>query len=254
MDLMYYLRVVGRHWLIAVIGLALTVGLTAIFVQRQPSVYQSTGTMVVRPRALNAEEGVRAIDALTRGVEISSTYAAIARSDLIGDRAKANIDPELDTSGTSISSEVVTSTMLVDVSVAGPDPEVVTALAREITDESVAYVTELQNVYELEVIDQPETPGDPIAPNRTLLLGTGLFFGVAVGVVFALLAEAASRTARLRRRYARSQTGPSEWLRRLVSDDSSAASARSEAAQIRDAEPMLAGQRQSGRRSRRSSA
>jgi uncharacterized protein involved in exopolysaccharide biosynthesis len=219
MDLTYYLRVVGRHWFVAVIGLVITVGLTAVFVQRQPSVYQSTGTMVVRPRPVNTEDGVRAIDTLTRGVEISSTYATIARSDLIRDRAKANIDPELDISGTSISSEVVTSTSILEVSVTGGDPDVVHALAAEVTRQTVAYVGELQEVFELQIIDEPQLPDDPIAPNRPLMLATGAVFGIIVGVLFALIAEAVSGPARARRRYARSRFGRGERFRKLIEDD-----------------------------------
>lgn len=213
MDLTYYLRTIGRHWFFALIGLVLTVVLTVIFVEQQPFVYSSTGSMVVRPRTVNTDDGVRAIETLTRGVEISSTYATIARSDLILDRAKEQIGPEIDTSDASVSSEVVTSTSILEVTVTGGNPEVVHALASEITRQTVAYVGELQNVYELQVIDEPQVPTRPVAPNRTLLIGTGVIFGVAVGIVFALLAELVSRPARTRRRYARSRITRRDWLR-----------------------------------------
>jgi len=252
MDLMYYLRVVGRHWLVAIVGLALTVALTAVFVQRQPFVYQSAGTMVVRPRPVNTDDGVRAIDTLTRGVEISSTYATIARSDLIRDRAKVNIDPGLDTSGTSISSEVVTSTSILEVSVTGGDPDAVHALAAEVTRQTVAYVGELQNVFELQIIDEPQLPDDPIAPNRPLMLATGVVFGIVVGVLFALIAEAVSGPARARRRYARSRFGRGDRFRSLIKDDPATPPSATESFD-RDAARFLA-PRGPRRGSRRSSA
>lgn len=199
MELTYYLRIVGRRWPFAIIGLLITTGLTFAFLQRQPFVYQSTGTMVVRPRTVNSADGVRAIDTLTRGVEISSTYATIARSNLIRERAKERLGPSVDTAGTTVSSEVVTATSILEVSVTGRDPEVVTAFATEITRETVAFVGELQPVFELQIIDEPQLPTRPIAPKRTLILGTGVVFGLGVGVVFALLAEAAARPARARR-------------------------------------------------------
>lgn len=219
MDLFYYLRVLGRHWFVAVIGFVATVVLTAAYVQQQPPLYSSTGTMVVRPRTVNTEDGVRAIETLTRGVEVSSTYATIARSDLIRDRAKANIGPELDASDVAISSEVVTSTSIIEVSATGGDPDVVTALAAEVARQTVAYVGDLQNVFELQIIDEPDLPNEPVAPNRPLLLATGGVFGVMIGVLFALFAEAVSRPARARRRYARSRAGSSDRLRRLLEDD-----------------------------------
>ncbi len=199
MELTYYLRIVARRWPFAVIGLLLTLALTVAFLQRQPLVYRSTATMVIRPRTVNSEDNVRAIDTLTRGVEISSTYATIARSELIRNRAKANLDPSLDTSGTKVSSEVVTSTSILEVDVTGREPEAAAALAAEVTRQTVTYVAELQNVYELQIIDEPQIPNRPVAPKRRLILGTGVFFGVGVGIVFALLAEAAARPARSRR-------------------------------------------------------
>ena len=198
MELTYYLRIVGRRWPFAIIGLLLTTALTFAFLQQQPLVYKATGTMVVRPRTVNSADGVRAIDTLTRGVEISSTYATIARSDLILARAKEGVDPSLDTAGTRVSSEVVTSTSILEVSVTGGDPQVVAALAAEVTRVTVAYVGELQPVFELQTIDEPQLPTRPIAPNRPLVLGTGVLFGVGVGVLFAFLAEAAARPARAR--------------------------------------------------------
>lgn len=198
MELSYYLRTIGRRWPLVLLGLLLTTALTVAFLQRQPLVYESTGTMVVRPRTVNSADGVRAIDTLTRGVEISSTYATIARSNLIFGRAKERIDPSLKTTGTSVSSDVVTSTSILEVSVKGSDPQVVTALAAEITRETVAFVGDLQNVFELQVIDEPQQPTGPIAPKRELILGTGVLLGLGVGALFAFLAEAAARPARAR--------------------------------------------------------
>ena len=219
MDLVYYLRVVGRRWIIAVLGLVLTVALTVLFIEQQPLIYRATGTMVVRTRTVTIDDGVRAMDALTRGVEISSTYATIARSDLIRQRAAAELDPALNVSLMSVSSEVVTSTSILEVSVTGRDPEAVRALAAEITHQTVAYVAELQNVYELQIIDEPVRPTGPIAPKRKLLLATGVVLGVAVGIMFALLAEMVSRPAFARRRLVRSHIGRSDRHRSLIDDD-----------------------------------
>jgi capsular polysaccharide biosynthesis protein len=220
MDLIGYVRVVGRWWPVALLGLAMTVALTALFIDQQPLVYRSAGTMVVRPRTVDTGESVRAIDALTRGAEISSTYATVARSDLIRQRAAAELGPDFDASGMSVSSEVVTSTSILEVSVTGGNPEAVSALAAEVTRQTVSYVAELQNVFELQIIDEPQVPTSPIAPKRTLLLATGVVLGVAVGVVLALLAEMVSRPAFTRRQYAPSQLERHGWSRRLAEDGS----------------------------------
>ena len=189
MDLYRYLQIMRRRWLFTAIGFLLTAGLTVAFVNEQPSVYESTATFVIRPRTMNADDDLRAIDTLTRGVEVSSTFATVARSDLIRDRAKLRLDTSTPTSGMTVTSEVVTSTNILEVSVTGGDPEAVHALATAVGDETVTYVANLQRVYELQILDAPRMPDRPVAPNRPLIIGTGIALGVGVGMVFALLAE-----------------------------------------------------------------
>lgn len=193
MDLYRYLQMMRRRWLFTAIGFLLTAGLTVAFVNEQPSVYESTGTFVIRPRTVNADDDLRAIDTLTRGVEVSSTFATVARSDLIRDRAKLRLDTGTPTSGMTVTSEVVTSTNILEVAVTGGDPEAVHALATAVGEETVAYVADLQRVYELQILDAPRLPTRPVAPNRPLIIGTGIVFGFGVGMVFALLAEGFAR-------------------------------------------------------------
>lgn len=189
MDLFEYLQVMGRRWLFTAIGFLLTAGLTFIFVDSQPSVYESSGTFVVRPRTTDSADSLKAIDALTRGVEISTTFAHVASSDLVKQRAEERLDEALRQSDLAVSSEVLTSTNVIEVSVRGGDPQAVHALATAIGEETIAYVSELQRVFDLRVLDAPRVPRQPVAPKRGLLLGTGMVLGLGVGMVFALLAE-----------------------------------------------------------------
>ncbi|HSK97422.1 MAG TPA: hypothetical protein VK891_12455 [Euzebyales bacterium] len=192
MDLYDYLQVLRRRWLIAAVGFLLTTALTVVFVNRQPFVYESKGTLVIRPRTENSADGLRAIDALTRGVEIPSTLATVARSDLVRERAEQRLDGTLP-SGLTVSSEVVTSTSILEVTVRGRDPQATYALASAIGTETVEYVGGLQQVYELRPLDAPRVPDDPVAPNRPLIIGTGLALGLGVAMVFAVLAEGYAR-------------------------------------------------------------
>jgi capsular polysaccharide biosynthesis protein len=193
MDLFNYLQVMRKRWLFTAIGFLLTVGLTVAFVDRQPSVYEAKGTFVIRPRTVSADDDLRAIDTLTRGVEIPSTFATVARSEVVRDRAEQRLDAAIDTSGLSVSSEVVTSTNILEITVRGGDPQAVHALAAAVGDETIVYVADLQRVYDLRALDAPHVPDDPVAPNRPLIIGTGVAFGLGVGIVFALLAEGYAR-------------------------------------------------------------
>jgi uncharacterized protein involved in exopolysaccharide biosynthesis len=193
MDLFDYLLVLRRRWLFAAIGFLLTVGLTVAFVDRQPSVYEAKATFVIRPRTVTAEDDLRAIDTLTRGIEIPSTFASVARSEAVRNRAEQRVDATIDTSGLRVSSEVVTSTNILEITVRGGDPNAVHALATAVGEETIDYVGDLQRVYDLRALDAPHLPDDPVAPNRSLIIGTGVAFGLGVGMVFALLAEGYAR-------------------------------------------------------------
>jgi capsular polysaccharide biosynthesis protein len=189
MELYDYLQTLRRHWLIAAFGLLLTTALTVVFVDRQPFVYESKGTFVIRPRTQDEGDGLRAIDALIRGVEIPSTFATVARSDLVRDRAEQRLDDGYPWSSLTVSSEVLTSTSILEITVTGGHPEATYALADAIGLETVEYVSDLQQVYELRPLDAPRVRNDPVAPNRPLIIGTGVFLGIGVATVFAVLAE-----------------------------------------------------------------
>jgi capsular polysaccharide biosynthesis protein len=193
MDLYDYFHVLRQRWLIAIFGLIITTALTVVFVNRQPFVYESTGTFVIRPRTQDSGDGLRAIDALIRGVEIPSTFATIARSDLVRERAEQRLDDRVGWSSLSVSSEVLTSTSILEVKVRGGNPQATYDLANAISLETVDYVTDLQQVYELRPLDAPRVSNNPVAPNRPLIIGTGIFIGLGVAMVFAVLAEGYAR-------------------------------------------------------------
>ncbi|HEY5651949.1 MAG TPA: hypothetical protein VIW46_10905, partial [Acidimicrobiia bacterium] len=108
MELRRYLDLIRTHWGVVVLAFSVTVGLTTILVVQQPWVYQSEGTFVVRPRTVEADEIVRAFDTLNRGVEINATYAAIAKSDLVKQRARDAVGSS--TQGLNIGADIVTGT------------------------------------------------------------------------------------------------------------------------------------------------
>jgi capsular polysaccharide biosynthesis protein len=158
-------------------------------VASQTPTYQSSATFLVRPRSDDASEDARAFDALIRGVTINTTYASIARSQLIRDRAEDRMDPEARADDMSVSANVLTDTNIVSLNVKGPDSDHVFDLAKAISAEVVEYVNGLSDVYVLQPLDEPTRAENPIATNRTLTISVGVVLGLALGVGLALLIE-----------------------------------------------------------------
>lgn len=184
MELRQYLRALRRHWW-AVGGVALVTVIALSFLGEPKTVYETSGTYVVRPRTGEAGETVRATEALNRGVEINATYARIARSIAVKERAKERLAAQgISTEGLGVRSEVIAGTNILEIGATGSDADTVAAYATAIGEEAAAYLDDLGEVYLLQELDPP---GDPevVASNGTLTMVVGVTFGLLAGAVLA---------------------------------------------------------------------
>lgn len=190
MELMRYLRIVIRHRWIALIVFTLTFGAVAALSYSQDDYYEASSTFVVRPRLVESSDVIRAIDTLARGVEINATYAAIARSDQILNAAEDQFDPGEAPEVDSVSAKVLTGTNIIEISVTGPEPEGVQAMADAVGSETVNFVEDLGDIFQLEPLDEAELPRSPAGPNRTLTLILGFVVAATLAVGLSVAAEA----------------------------------------------------------------
>jgi capsular polysaccharide biosynthesis protein len=188
-ELRRYLEVSLRWWWVVALAFVATTAVTVASVAAQSATYESSATFVVRPRPVDPSLDARAFDALIRGVTINTTYASIARSQLIRDRADEQLDPGARRDDMSVSAKVLTDTNIVSISVKGPDPDNVVDLATAVSVETIEYVNGLSDVYVLEPLDEPTRPGSPVATNKVLTILVGLVLGVVLGVGMAMLVE-----------------------------------------------------------------
>lgn len=193
MEIRRYLKILRDHWILVTVCISLTLGLTIVFVAQQPWVYQAEGTFIVRPRASTADEIVQAFNTLNRGVEINSTYAAIARSDLVRDRAAEQTGESK--GGLKVNSDVVTGTNMIRISVESTDPNKAYVFAQAIGAETVSYVDGLHDAYELQTLDPPQEPKSPSGPNKPLTIVTGALFGFLLGWALAFMVDYFARAS-----------------------------------------------------------
>ena len=188
MELKRYMRAIMRRWWI-VVGVAFVTVVAMSLLWPQSSSYETSGSYVVRARTGGTNDPVRATEALNRSVEINATYARIARSDAVKDRALVQLSEDgIPTEGLQVTSQVVPGTNILEIGATGPDPEAVTAYAQALGTAATAYLDDLGEVYLLKQLDPP---GDPkaAASSRLLTVLVGLTFGTLAGAVLAFAVE-----------------------------------------------------------------
>lgn len=193
MELKLYLNILKKRWWIVVASFLVTLIPTIMFVLQQPWIYESKASFVIRPRssfAANEEEFVKAIDTLSRRVEINTTFAEVADSSLIKQRALERLElSSQGRKGLKVNGKVKAGTNVLEIVVQGPNPGVVKDFAEAVSLETKSYISGLYDVFELEPLDAAKDPGSPVSPNKPLNIALGGIFGLLMGVSLVFLLE-----------------------------------------------------------------
>ncbi|MEM2125329.1 MAG: diguanylate cyclase [Candidatus Methanosuratincola sp.] len=193
MELKVYLRILRRKWWIALPVFVFTFVPVLIYTINQPNIYEAKATYVAKLSASLEGDNrnlASALDILSRRVEIATTYAEVANSTLIKDLATREAGLSVsERSGMSVNSRVIAGTNVIVISVQGTDPELVKEFTNAVGKSTQSYVHGLYETYELALLDQAVTPKTPIRPQRSLYLGLGGIFGLALGLAAVFLSE-----------------------------------------------------------------
>jgi diguanylate cyclase (GGDEF)-like protein len=190
MELKIYWRMLKRRWWLVAMTLLIVVGATYALTSRQRPVYETSATFVIRPRlsptagteAERSDDFVRALDMVSRRVEINTTFAEVATSRLIKQEAIAELGlTSAQRQGLAVSSRVIGGTNVLEISVEGHDPAIISDFANVVGERTVAYVSGLYDVFELEPLDAAASPSRPVRPNLIINLLMGLVLGLALG-------------------------------------------------------------------------
>ena len=192
MELRIYFGILARRWWL-ILAVTIVVGLaTLLYALNQSQVYRGSVSYILRPHSalLVDDSTVRAIDTLSRRIEIATTYAEVANSDLIKNRAIARLEltPD-DSTGLSVTGRVIPGTNVLELSIRGPSREVIGLFVDAVNLEFIEYVNGLYDVFELELLDVPRVAKAPVGPDNKIIVAGGIVLGVALGSVLALVAE-----------------------------------------------------------------
>lgn len=192
MEIKIYTRILLKRWRLILAGF-LVVFLSALFLTfRQPYIYEAQATFVMRPRSefIVDDEFVRALDVVSRRVEINTTFAEVVGSKLIKNQAIESLDLSTqERQDLSVSGRVIGGTNILEITAEGRSPTVVRDFTNAVGAQTVDYVASLYDVFELEPLDEASAPRSPVKPNPTLNLMLGAIFGLVLGSGLAFLLE-----------------------------------------------------------------
>lgn len=180
---------VRRLWLIVLLG-ALA-GVTAYLMTRGvEETYERETVFVLRPSAVVGDEQIP--DAV-RGIasddaQLVATVTRVIETDQFLERA---FDRGLNRSPTddyTLGASVVPGSNLIEVSVQGPDPDVLDTVAEAFATEATNWVRTVYRAYALDLLEI-RAPDDPVSADPYQVGGLAALVGVllGVGVVFAEL-------------------------------------------------------------------
>ncbi|MGE5225571.1 MAG: YveK family protein [Planctomycetaceae bacterium] len=183
-----YGSIVRRRWYRIVVGIVITAGLTYLLQSSKTPTYTSTGSLQVVCTSTDPGDRNSCNAVLTNNPQIIGNYSTLVQSD----RILAPLEGVLQGAKPDryvVSSSVETDTTIVQISVTGPDAQIVYAYTNAIMQKLIAYADNNDVTYGLTVVDQPEVAAEPNGSNKKLTLAIAVFLGFFVGLALALFME-----------------------------------------------------------------
>jgi uncharacterized protein involved in exopolysaccharide biosynthesis len=198
MNLKTTLAALRSGWQFIAVGLLIALGVAFALHSSSTPMYESTATYVISPSA-SSDNLIQAVNSLdsSRSRSIMTTLTEITMSDAV--RAEAlgqlGIDPSTAESYT-VTSIVIPEANVIQTTVIGPDPDVVTDLTTLVGDIGSVRFIGLYQVYDVAVLDAAVAPTSPSNTGLPTLIVLTSLLGIAAGAGAALLRFAAGGSGR----------------------------------------------------------
>jgi capsular exopolysaccharide synthesis family protein len=201
-DFKQFLLVLRRRSLSIILVFLLGLGIAAGASYAMTPKYESTSKVIVSVNVGSAQEAGGLSFFLSNRVQ---SYADLAQSSELAERVIDTLALDLSPAELSsrISTEVVSETSVISITVEDEDPREAQRIASVVTTEFQDYAEEIETVGEggesqiaLHVTDPPEYNGTPVSPTWVLNLLAGGLIGLLVGLALAVTRELLDRTVR----------------------------------------------------------
>lgn len=191
MEWQKYMQSIKNGWWIIVLSALSALSLALIYSYYTTPLYRAEARLVVSPGAkiLAAQEQtvVNSLLALDRR-SIAATYAEILISDRIFYETADDLNIDLsDLEMYSRSAVALPEANVLEFTIEGPDPEIVTLVANTVSQKAIQYISELYVIFDISLLDPATIPIQPFKPTpiRDALVAT--FLGGVFGIVLAIL-------------------------------------------------------------------
>jgi GGDEF domain-containing protein len=203
MELRAYLDLVRERWKLIAVVWAIVFFIIFLLTLSQPRQYASRATYIIQPKSSILDQDVAGlVNSLSLRVEINSTYAEVARSEKIAEKAARKLDlPAEKQRGLSVESGVIPGTNVLQITVRGNDPQVVKDFLEAVSAETFGYLGGIYTVFEFKPLDPPRVPDGPLPTKTrgTLIIGllAGLLCGIGVAIGSEILSLQASSSSQV---------------------------------------------------------
>jgi capsular polysaccharide biosynthesis protein len=191
MEFRLYFQILRRGWwiitLTILVALVIALGASYLVAPR----YRAVVRFIVTPGTDLADryQVLTSLNTLDNQV-ITLTYAEVMNSDRIYAEALSFLQLQpTDLEEYTYEAVVVSGTSVLELTVSGPNPQMVASLANAIGYRTINFVRQLNQVYNFDFLDIPVPPDEPYSPNPLLNGGLAIVLGLIGGIVLTVLNE-----------------------------------------------------------------
>ncbi|WP_026369627.1 YveK family protein [Kallotenue papyrolyticum] len=187
MDFITFFQAMLRGWWLIVLATLITVASAAYTVSRREPVYQATTKVELKPSLLLADprqyiDAMNALDKRTTINTLANNAMGNSMQELVGRELGL---PRSVIESLEIAAVVIPDTNLIEIRTKSRDPQLAAAVSNTIAEQLSRQVP--ARVIQVEITDRAVPPTIPVEPRPTRTITLGLLFGLALGIVFALL-------------------------------------------------------------------
>ena len=209
MELIDYVRLLLRSWILIVVCSLLGLGLAAAYLLTQPVLYVASSSTYVS--ASSAADVAAASAGSSFAKDEAVDLAEIAHSPYVLNNVRRALKVATSTEALSdqVQTQVLANTSIIQVTATTRTPALSSALANAVAVELSYAVERLNpNVGNASTIRRATTPTSPASPTVTFDLAIGLIAGFAIGVLVILLRQSIDQRIRSADQLARVSRAP----------------------------------------------